>query len=173
MLGALVARQIEPHIPAWDKSRRDDGSASRDDFSYDRARDVYICPGGKSLKTTGRAHDGETLLYRAGKLDCDAGLLKPRCGPKTPARKVPRDVTQEARDHARSLIGSEAYLHCARQRKKVERPFGEVKTNLALTRLRPRGLTGARDEFLPAATVQNLKRLARYLTGPPPTPAIA
>ena len=70
-------------------------------------------------------------------------------------------------------MGSAAYLHSARHCKKVERRFGEVKTNLALTRLRLRGLTGASDEFLLAATVQNLKRLARYLTTPPPRPAIA
>ena len=173
MLGALVARQIEPHIPVWDKSRRDDGSFSRDDFHYDPARDLYICPSGKSLKTTGRVHDGKTLLYLARKLDCDGCSLKPQCCPRTPSRKVPRDVNQEARDHARSLMGSEAYLHSARQRKKVERLFGEVKTNLALTRLRLRGLTGASDEFLLAATVQNLKRLVRYLTRPPPRPALA
>ncbi len=52
MLGKLVARDIDPHIPVWDKSERKDGIFSRADFRYDDARDIYICPGGKTLKTT-------------------------------------------------------------------------------------------------------------------------
>jgi hypothetical protein len=47
-----------------------------------------------------------------------------------------------------------------RERKKIEHRFAETKTTLGLTRLRLRGLTGATDEVLLAAIVQNLKRLA-------------
>lgn len=54
MLGWLVERGIDPHIPVWDKSKRDDGTFSRDDFVYDKERDLYRCPGDKTLKTTGR-----------------------------------------------------------------------------------------------------------------------
>ncbi len=71
MLGWLVERGIEPHIPVWDKAKREDGSLSRQDFSYDKQRDVYVCPQGKRLKTTGRVHGGKTLLYRSSKLDCE------------------------------------------------------------------------------------------------------
>ena len=76
MLGWLVdGRGIEPHVTVFDKSGRKDGSFSREDFSYDRANDVYICPGGKTLTTTGtRVNGGDTLLYRASKADCDAWL---------------------------------------------------------------------------------------------------
>ncbi len=45
----LMDRGIEPHIPVWDKSRRADGTFSRPDFTYDKGRDFYICPGGKAL----------------------------------------------------------------------------------------------------------------------------
>jgi hypothetical protein len=172
-LGWLVERGIEPHIPVWDKGKREDGSLSREDFAYDKDRDVYVCPQGKPLKTTGRVHGGKTLLYRSSKFDCDYCPLKPRCCPTTPSRKVPRDINEEARDYARSLVGTEAYLQSGRERKKIERLFGEVKRNLALTRLRLRGLTGARDEFLLIATVQNLKRLAKLAAIPPPRPIAA
>jgi transposase len=170
MLGWLVERGIEPHIPVWDKSKREDGSLSRKDFAYDKDRDVYVCPQGNILKTTGRRHGGKTLLYRSSKYDCDACPLKPRCCPTTASRKIPRDINEEARDYARSLVGTDAYLQSGRERKKIERLFGEVKRNLALTRLRLRGLTGARDEFLLAATVQNLKRLVKLAAIPPPIP---
>jgi hypothetical protein len=170
MLGWLVERGIEPHIPVWDKGKREDGSLSREDFAYDKDRDVYVCPQGNTLKTTGRRHGGKTLLYRSSKFDCDACPLKSRCCPTTPSRKVPRDINEEARDYVRSLMGTEPYLQSGRERKKIERLFGEVKRNLALTRLRLRGLSGARDEFLLAATVQNLKRLVKLAAIPPPTP---
>ena len=54
------------------------------------------------------------------------------------------------------------------ERKKIETLFGEVKHILALTQLRLRGLTGARDEFLITATVQNLNCLVNNTTIPPP-----
>src|SRR5436305_7829133 len=81
MLGWLVNEQaIEPHIPVFDKSARDDGTFSRGDFSYNQEADVYVCPAGKVLTSTGTlVNDGATLLYRASKHDCDACELKPRC----------------------------------------------------------------------------------------------
>jgi len=173
MLGQLAKRDITPHIPVWDKGTRDDGTLSRADFTFDAERDLYICPRGKILKTTGRVHDGKTLRYLASKYDCDPCPLKHRCCPKTPARQVPRDVNEQARDIARSQMGTEAYRQSGRERKKIEMLFGDVKRNLALTRLKLRGLTGARDEFLLAATAQNLRRLAKLTAIPPPTPIIA
>ena len=173
MLGWLRHQNIEPHIPVWDKAKRDDGTLSREAFMFDRDRNVYVCPEGKDLKTTGKVHDGKTLLYRASKLDCDTCPRKPACCPNTPSRKVPRDINEEARDDARALMKTERYRHSARERKKIETLFGDVKRNLALTRLRLRGLSGARDEFLLTATVQNLRRLAKLTVIPPPRPMAA
>jgi hypothetical protein len=47
-------KRITPHIPVWDKSRRDDGTFSRDDFAFDKNRNLYVCPAGSTLTTTGR-----------------------------------------------------------------------------------------------------------------------
>jgi hypothetical protein len=79
MLGWLVnERAIEPRIPVFDKSARDDGTFSREDFAYNQEADIYLCPGGKVLTSTGTlVNDGATLLYRASKHDCDACVLKP------------------------------------------------------------------------------------------------
>ena len=74
MLGWLVYEHgIEPHVTVFDKSTRQDGTFSRDDFTYDHNGDVYSCPAGKTLTTTGsRVNDGATLRYRASKYDCEA-----------------------------------------------------------------------------------------------------
>ena len=76
-------------------------------------------------------------------------------------------------DFTRALMETEAYATSSGERKKIEALFGEAKQILSMVRLRPRGLTGARDEFLLTATVQNLKRLANQTARPPPQPMMA
>ena len=165
MLAWLVnERGIEPHIPVFDKSGRKDGTFSREAFSYDQAADVYICPSGKTMTTTGTlVNDEATLIYRASKHDCDACDLKPRCCPNSPARKVPRSIHEAARDRARDIAKTDAYVTSRRERKKVEMLFAHLKRILKLDRLRLRGPCGARDEFLLAATAQNLRKMAKSI----------
>ena len=173
-LGWLVKdKKITPHIPVRDKSDRDDGTFSRSDFNWDKRRDHYICPNGKVLRTSGTVHSGRTLLYRASKLDCDVCPFKAKCCPKEPARKIPRDLHEDARDVARRKIDTKAFLKSRDQRKRVEMRFAHLKTHHGFERLRLRGLSGARDEFHLAAIVQNLKTLALRLIRPPPEHACA
>jgi hypothetical protein len=169
-------RGIEPHIPVFDKSARNDGSFARSDFTYDHQRDHYVCPAGKELKQYHRSYatprpgvdkDG-FMRYRASKVDCDRCSLKPRCCPGQPARKIPRSLHEGARDMARALSLTEAYLISRRERKKVEMLFTHLKRILKLDRLRLRGPNGARDKFLLAATAQNLRKLAKLLPMPEP-----
>ncbi len=136
------------------------------------AGDLYICPGGKELKTSGTVHDGTTLKYIAKHSDCGQCPLKPHCTTGR-ERRVGRDVNQEAREYTQGLMGTDAYGESATDRKKIERLFGEAKRHLSMTRLRLRGITGARDEFLLTATVQNLKRLVKQAAIPPPIPVAA
>ena len=163
MLGWLVYdRGIEPHIPVFDKSARKDGTLERAAFDYDRESDTYTCPAGKPLKTTGRrVNDGTTLLCRASKKACEICPDKPRCCPRTPSGKVPRSIHEGARDMARDIWKSEAYVTSRRERKKVEMLFAHLKRIMNLDRLRLRGPNGANDEFLLAATAQNLRKLAK------------
>jgi transposase len=167
LLGWLVGAGIAPHIPVWDKSTREDGTLSRSDFRWDKRRAAYICPNNKVLHTSGTVHDGKTLLYRASKLDCDSCPLKARCCPGQLARKIPRDINEGARDVARRLMLTKAFLKSRDERKRVEMRFAHLKTHHGFERMRLRGLSGARDEFHLAAIVQNLKTLALHAIGPP------
>ena len=173
MLNWLVHEKgIEPHIPVFDHSQRNDDTFSRADFTYDHESDVYVCPAGKLLSTKGTVvNDGTTLLYRASKYDCDACPLKPKCCPKEPARKVPRSIHEGARDMARNIAKTDAYAESRRERKKIEMLFAHLKRILKLGRLRLRGPCGARDEFILAAIAQNLRKLAKLI--PMPRPAMA
>ena len=157
----------------WDRTKvAPEDKFTRADFTYDDERDVYVCPNGKELRTSGTAYDGTTLKYIAKRSDCERCPLKPRCTTGR-ERRLQRDVHEAARDHVRALMGTEAYRRSATERKKIETRFGDAKWNLGLTRLKLRGPTGARDEFLLIATVQNLKRLAKHVIRPPPRPLLA
>lgn len=169
LLKWLVDRRIAPHIPVWDKSARTDGTFSRADFVFDRSRNIYICPNGKLLHTTGTVIDGSTLRYRASKRDCDLCAFKMQCCPHTPVRQIPRDLHEDARDVARDLAKTEAFEQSRRERKKVEMRFAHMKRIFKLDRLRLRGLSGAKDEVLLTATAQNLRRLVKFLCRPPPS----
>ena len=79
-----------------------------------------------------------------------------------------RDIDEDARDLARSLVGTPEFEQSRRERKKVEMVFAHLKRIFGLGRLRLRGPRGAQDEFLLAATAQNLKKLARHIARPPP-----
>jgi Transposase DDE domain len=161
--------KIAPHIPVDDKSKRKDGTFSREDFTFDKERNIYVCPAGKVLATTGKmATDGETLYYRARTRDCRSCSLKSQCCPKAPFRRIPRSIYEEARDVARALAKTEAFERSRRDRKRVEMLFAHLKRIFRLGRLRLRGPCGAQFEFTLAANAQNLRRLARLLVRPPP-----
>ena len=164
----MIESGVTPHIPVWDKSTREDGTFSRADFTFDKERNVYVCPAGKLLTTTGSVGADHVLRYLALKRDCEPCPLKPRCCPKTPSRKVTRDVNEDARDHARALMGTPEFAKSRDERKKVEMRFAHLKTHHRFERMRLRGLSGARDEFHLAAIVQNLKTLANHIWRPPP-----
>ena len=106
----VIGTGITPHIPVWDMSKREEGILSRADFAFDRQRDLYICPQGKFLRTTGAVHDGRTIVYRASTRDCGPCPLKPKCTPNMTFRKIPRDVHEDARDATRALMGTPRFV---------------------------------------------------------------
>jgi transposase len=172
MLGWMVEeKQIEPHVPVWDKSERTDGTFSRSDFTWNEQEKEYRCPAGKVMRADRRKLSAlratitkdDTIIYRASTHDCRNCPLKSRCCPNTPMRKIARQVHESARDLARAISKTPQYAKSRRHRKKVEMLFAHLKRILRLDRLRLRGLKGARDEFLMAASAQNLRRMAAWL----------
>jgi hypothetical protein len=134
--------------------------------AYDAERDVYICPNDRILRTSGTVHDGRVRNYLSQPGDCRACELKARCT-RAPFRKIARDINEEARDYARSLKGTPEFEQSSDERKKVEMRFAHLKVQHRFERMRLRGLTGARDEFILAAIAQNLKTLANQIWRPP------
>ncbi len=142
MLGWLVDRNIKPHIPVLDKAGRTDGTWSRTDFEWDPENNQYICSEGEPLKQFRRNYSD------------------PNRGP-TGKGVAKYQALKHARQVARDIAKTKQYAVSMRLRKKVEMLFAHLKRILGLGRLRLRGPCGANDEFLLAATAQNLRKLAK------------
>jgi len=116
---------------------------------------VFTCPNGKELRQFWRKYKtprsgitkDKKRMYRSRNTDCAACALKDQCCPKSPFKRVGRSIYEHARDEVRRLRKTPEY---------------DLKRILGFRRLRLRGPTEAQDEFLLAATVQNLRKLTRY-----------
>jgi Transposase DDE domain len=82
--------------------------------------------------------------------------------PNTPARTIPRSIYEHAREVERSLAGTPALGRSRQGRKYIEMLFAHLKRIPRMGRLRLRGPCGAQDEFLLAATAQNLKSSPKW-----------
>jgi transposase len=172
MLGWMVEdKGIAPHVPVWDRTERKDGTLSSAEFVWDEQANEYQCPQGHALRSDRRQFakprdhitQADTVIFRASQHDCTGCPMKQQCCPNTPQRKIARSVHERSRDVAREIATTPQYKQSRRDRKKVEILFAHLKRILKLDRLRLRGLTGAHDEFLLAATAQNLRRMAKRL----------
>jgi transposase len=180
MLNWLVnEKQIEPHVPVWTRDQREDDTISNSDFQWNEQRNEYRCPQGYALRsdwrvfTNPRTHitKADTIIYKSRQSECAICPMKSRCCPNTPYRKITRSIYEPARDVARAVARTRRYKQSRNDRKKVEVLFAHLKRILKLDRLRLRGPSGAHDEFLLAATAQNLRRMAKRLCPTPPRPA--
>ncbi len=177
MLAWLVEEKaIEPHVPVWDKTERKDGTFPATTSSGMKQANEYRCPEGHALRSNWRPFKNprthvtkaDTIIYRSSQANCAACPMKARCCPNTPFRKITRSIHESARDVARRIATTPEYQRSRCERKKVEMLFAHLKSILKLDRLRLRGLSGATDEFTLAATVQNLRRLAKLIAQAPP-----
>jgi hypothetical protein len=101
-----------------------------------------VCPQGEPLHTTGRIHDGETVLYCARNYDRGPRLLKSKCCPKALKRRITRGIYEDARDTARLLVGTEAFVQSCRSHKRLELSFTHLKRILKLGCLRRVSVAG-------------------------------
>jgi hypothetical protein len=158
LLGWMVEKKaIEPHVPVWDKSQRQDATFSSSEFQW-RPQPMNTVVQGHALRGASRfkgphypVTKDSTIIYRSNPTDCSKRALKNRCCPNTPARRIQRSVHEAARDVARRIAMTREYQQSRRERKKVEVLFAKLKRVLKPDRLRQRGLSGAQDEFLIAS----------------------
>lgn len=166
-------RNIKAHMPVTktllgNTSSRE-GIFPEERFTYDKEKDVYICPAGKILKKRTLHENKQNIEYAASKKECAVYSLRPQCTKSKGPRTVQRHVRQEVIDHMSAKAQSIHAKADLRTRKHLmERSFAR-STRFRFDRARWRGLWKiAIQEYL-VCTIQNIETLLRY--GPKPVRA--
>jgi transposase len=166
-LAWLLAHDVQPHIPVIDRLHQTYGRFTREQFRYEPAENVFYCPEGKPLRFRGVGRSNQVYMYQARESDCQRCPLKKRCTPGV-SRRVVVHWHEAARQTVRELAGTAEYERSRRLRYRIEALFAELKLRIRLGRVRLRRQWNVNEQFLLAATAQNLKRLVRFLV---PSPA--
>ena len=162
-LAWLLARGVQPHIPVIDRRHQTDGYFTRDQFTYDPVKNAYECPEGKTLPYRGLARSSQAYIYQSREADCRGCPQKQQCTSAS-SRRLAVNWHESAREVVRALVGTQAYKRSQRARYRIEALFAELKLRMRLGKVRLRRLWNVSEQFLLAATAQNMKRLVQFLT---------
>lgn len=159
-LNWLDERDVTPHIPVLDREHQSGGLLTREAFTYNADNNHFICPQGKILKHRTSTDKTRIHTYRATESDCKICPIRAGCtSGKKRSLSVPYD--DALRQKVIAMQETEVFQQSRRLRKKVEMLFAHMKQHFGFARLKLRGISGATEEFLMMATVQNLRRLIR------------
>jgi transposase len=166
----LMERDITPYMRTRDSAlRKNSPLYGPGCFTYLPESNSYRCPAGEQLNYGGHSARNRTHVYIGTRKRCGACLQKAQCT-TSPIKYLAIHVHEPARQRARELVATPAFVAAQRQRKKVEALFAELKNQIGLRRLRLRRLKFVREQFFLAAAAQNIKRLVRFLNQRPPAP---
>ena len=163
----LDQRGIAPYIRVKENPNGPTDLYGIDKFTYLPEENSYICPEGKALKYVGINPRNRTHLYYSTVKRCRDCSQKGRCT-RGKYRTIAIHTCEPARQRAYALAKTPAFAIAQRARRKVEALFAELKNQIGLRRLRLRRMRFVREQFYLEATVQNLKRLVRFLNRPAP-----
>jgi hypothetical protein len=161
-----LARGVQPHIPVIDHRHQTNGRFTHDHFRYDPTENVYYCPQGEALRYRGLQRGNQANSYCATEAQCQGCPRKKLCTPGS-YRRLAVNWHESVRQTVRGLAGTPAYLRSRRVRYRIEALFAELKQRMRLARVRLRRLWNVSEQFLLAATAQNMKRLVQALAQRP------
>jgi len=170
----LMERDITPYIHTRENGPRKKSLLyGPERFTYLPESNSYLCPAGQQLNYGGHNARNRTHVYIGTRKRCGGCAQKTQCT-RSPLKYLAIHVQEPARQRARDLVNTPAFVQAQRQRKKVEALFAELKNQIGLRRLRLRRLKFVREQFFLAAAAQNIKRLVRFLSqGPRPPLAVS
>ena len=148
------------------------GLFTKDDFVYDRTRDLYRCPAGKTLTyRTTTVELGRTIKnYRT--TACKRCPLRPRCTRNKGGRKITRWADEHLLEEMAQRLQREQ-AHFAQRKALVEHPFGTMKRGMDQGYFLLKGLRKVRGEFSLTVLTYNLKRVLNIVEVPQLLDALA
>ncbi len=165
-LSWLSNRQMTPYIPVLDRKQQTKGFYTQDEFTHVPEENAYRCPAGHLLRYIGLNRGAQGFTYSAKPSQCGNWSHKPACIPSATSRTLRVNWYEDVREHVRKLSQTPEFAIARRDRNKIEALFSEVRNQIRLRKIRLRGLRNAKEQFILAATAQNVKRLMRYLSQP-------
>jgi Transposase DDE domain len=166
-LSWLESRGIDPYIPLRKHYPSNARLYGIDRFTHHPETNSYECPEGKELKFIGiEPAVNRSCIYRSTQTKCGDCPRKAECTTGR-YRQLVIHVEEAVRQRAQERTQQPAFFCHQRARRKIEAVFGELKNRIGLRRVRLRRLRHVREQFLMAATAQNLKRLVRQITQKP------
>jgi transposase len=162
----LAERNVTAYMRTRDSVlRKNNPGYGPERFTYQPESNSYRCPAGEQLNYVGLNVRNRAHAYIGSAKRCGACSQKAQC---TTGRYkyLAIHIHESVRQRARELAQTPEFAKAQRQRKKVEALFAELKNQIGLRRLRLRRMKFVREQFWLAATVQNIKRLVRFLSQP-------
>jgi hypothetical protein len=158
------AANITPYIARPDTSANSKlGLFGKNKFTYDAAKDVYVCPAGKELTHRFNTEEKGRQLsyYRAG--DCKSCALKKQCTRNRGNRTITREE-DEALMEAMAARVAAAPEKMKLRKQLCEHPFGTLKRWMGYSYFLMKGLEKVRCEWSLMTLAYNLKRVLNLVS---------
>ena len=162
----LDDRELAVHMVKTDSGESGKTEYRRDDFTYSRETDSFVCPAGQTLTLRGtqRLVNGVYREYRSSPKDCRSCPHRIKClAPSQTSRRLCVNIFQDIVDRHHQNDGSPQHSDALRKRQIwCEGTFAAQKARHNLGQMFRRGLRAAADHCFLSACAINLKRLVKY-----------
>ena len=170
-IDGYIPDKMAKHIKAEIDGKLPEGMKyKKDQFKYNKEKDVYICPEGEILPKASKkmtkatrvnGEDTRFHTYQCYNKNCSIGS---KCHKAKNGRKIYRYEDQELRDEMAKKIRTEEGFEIYKDRMKIVEPvFGNIKFNFGFSQFSLRGLIKTRGEFFIAACVHNLQKIKSFM----------
>ena len=150
------------------KSSNSSGSSdfSKDNFSFDSNRDLYICPAGHELTFSRKSTETRNGISNHYKIysgtNCVSCPFLDKCTKSINGRSIKRNIKEDMLLSLDNQYKSDSSLYKLRK-SLVEHPFGTIKRSLGLTHVYIKGLDRVSSWASSVFLVYNLKRVINIL----------
>jgi len=156
---------MTPYIPVLNRKQQTNGFYTQHEFKHVPEENAYRCPGGELLRYIGMSRGTQGFVFASRPSQCRNCAHKPACTPSN-RRTLKINWYEDVREQVRKLSQTQEFAIARRARNKIEALFSELRNQVRLRKMRLRGLPNAKEQFILAATAQNVKRLIRFLNQP-------
>ena len=133
------------------------GFFTKEQFRYDTADNVYICPDGAGLEARYQRKIRDNIAFGyVNPAACKACALRERCT-NTTFRKVTRYANEAVLDRMAERLATRPNV-LDQRRESVEHPFGSIKQWMGQGAFLMRRLENVRAEFSLTALAYNIRR---------------